>query len=53
MNTKVPTKSGKIFIRSDKAHIRRAVFNLKEQEKLISAFYTTVRYKGGSVKHAD
>ena len=39
MNTHNIPKSRKIYIRREKARIRRNVFNLKEQEKLISALY--------------
>jgi hypothetical protein len=39
MNTKILSKSRKIFIRREKARIRRNVFDLKEQEKLISGLY--------------
>ena len=39
MNTKKLSKSIRIFIRREKARIRRSVFDLKEQEKLISGLY--------------
>jgi len=39
MNTKILSKSRKIFIRREKARIRRNVLNLEEQEKLISGLY--------------
>lgn len=42
MNTNHISKSRKIFIRREKARIRRDVFDLKEQEKLISALYPIV-----------
>jgi hypothetical protein len=42
MNTNNLSKSRKIFIRREKARIRRDVFDLKEQEKLISGLYTIV-----------
>jgi hypothetical protein len=42
MNTHNISKSRKIFIRREKARIRRSVFDLKEQEKLISGLYPTV-----------
>jgi len=42
MNTNILSKSRKIFIRREKARIRRNVFDLKEQEKLISELYLTV-----------
>jgi len=41
MNTIVISKSRKIFLRREKARIRKNVFDLKEQEKLISALYST------------
>jgi hypothetical protein len=37
------SKSRRIFIRREKARIRRNVFDLKEQEKLISALYPAVQ----------
>jgi hypothetical protein len=42
MNTNNISKSRKIYIRREKARIRRDVFDVKEQEKLISGLYTTV-----------
>jgi hypothetical protein len=39
MNTNTISKSRKTFIRREKARIRRDVFNVKEQDKLISALY--------------
>jgi hypothetical protein len=33
------TKSRKTFIRREKSRIRRSVFDIKEQEKLISGLY--------------
>jgi hypothetical protein len=39
MDTFKISKSRKIFNRREKARIRRDVFNLKEQEKMISALY--------------
>jgi hypothetical protein len=39
MNTNNISKSRKTFIRREKARIRRDVFDLKEQEKQISALY--------------
>jgi hypothetical protein len=39
MNTNIFSKSKKIFLRREKARIRRSVFDLKEQEKQISALY--------------
>jgi hypothetical protein len=42
MNTNNLSKSRKIFIRREKARIRRDVFDLKEQEKLISGLYSIV-----------
>ncbi len=39
MDTFKFSKSKKIFNRREKARIRRDVFDLKEQEKLISALY--------------
>jgi hypothetical protein len=42
MNTNNLSKSSKIFIRREKARIRRDVFDLKEQGKLISALYPKV-----------
>jgi hypothetical protein len=41
MNTVNLSKSRKIFIRREKARIRRTFFDVKEQEKLISDLYTT------------
>lgn len=42
MNKISISKSRKIFIRREKARIRRNVFDIKEQEKLIGDLYTTV-----------
>jgi hypothetical protein len=42
MNTNHISKSRKTFIRREKARIRRDVFDLKEQEKLISALYPII-----------
>ena len=42
MNTKYLSKSRKIFIRREKARIRRNVFGVIEQEKLISGLYPIV-----------
>ncbi len=42
MNTKKLSKSTRIFIRREKARIRRNVFDLKEQEKLISELYPKI-----------
>ncbi len=39
MDTKKLSKSIRIFIRREKARIRRIVPDLKEQEKLISELY--------------
>ena len=39
MNTNKLSKSIRIFIRREKARIRRSVSGLKEQEKLISELY--------------
>jgi len=39
MNTNKLSKSIRIFIRREKARIRRSVSSLKEQEKLISELY--------------
>jgi len=39
MNTKKLSKSIRKFIREEKARIRRKVFDLKEQEKLINELY--------------
>ena len=41
MNTNNLSKSKKIFIRREKARIRRNVSDLKEQKKLISGLYPT------------
>ena len=43
MNTKKLSKSIRIFIRREKARIRRNVFDLKEQERLIIELYPKVR----------
>jgi hypothetical protein len=43
MNTNVLSRSRKIFIRREKARIRRNIFDFKEQEKLISGLYSPVR----------
>lgn len=42
MNTENLSKSRKIYIRREKARIRRNVSDLKEQNKLISGLYPTV-----------
>jgi hypothetical protein len=42
MKTNRLSKSTRIFIRRQKARIRRDVFDLKEQEKLISGLYPKV-----------
>jgi hypothetical protein len=42
MNTKKLSKSTRIFIRREKARVRRNVFDLKEQEKLISELYQKI-----------
>jgi hypothetical protein len=42
MNTNNISKSRKTFIRREKARIRRNIFDVKEQEKLISGLYPTV-----------
>jgi len=39
MNTNKLSKSIRIFIRREKARIRRDVFDLKEQERLIIGLY--------------
>jgi hypothetical protein len=39
MNTVNLSKSRKIFIRREKARIRRSVLDLREKEKLISGLY--------------
>jgi len=39
MNTKKLSKSSRIFIRREKARIRRNVLNFEEREKLISELY--------------
>jgi hypothetical protein len=39
MSTKILSRSRKIFIRREKARIRRNVLNLEEQKKLISGLY--------------
>jgi hypothetical protein len=41
MNTNNLSKSKKIFIRREKARIRRNVLDLKEQKKLINGLYPT------------
>ena len=43
MNANALSKSARIFIRREKARIRRNIFDLKEQDKLISGLYPTVR----------
>jgi len=43
MKTKTLSRSRKIFIRREKARIRRNVPDLKEQEKLISGLYPEVK----------
>jgi hypothetical protein len=42
MNTIVISKSRKIFLRREKARIRKNVFDLKEQDRLISGLYSTI-----------
>ena len=42
MKTNRLSKSTRIYIRREKARIRRDVFDLKEQEKLISGLYLKV-----------
>jgi hypothetical protein len=42
MNTVNLSKSRKIFIRREKARIRRSVLDLREKEKLISGLYPAV-----------
>jgi len=42
MNTNIFSKSRRIFIRREKARIRRNVPDLKEQEELISGLYPTI-----------
>jgi len=42
MNTTKLSKSVRIFIRREKARVRRNAFDLKEQEKLISGLYLKV-----------
>ena len=42
MNTNKLSKSTRIFIRREKARIRRNISDLKEQEKLISGLYLKV-----------
>jgi hypothetical protein len=42
MNSKILSKSRKIFIRREKARIRRNISDLKEQENLISGLYLKV-----------
>ena len=39
MDTKILSKSRRRFIRREKAQIRRKVFDLEEQERLISELY--------------
>jgi len=43
MKTKTLSRSRKIFIRREKARIRRNVSDLKEQEKLINGLYLKVK----------
>jgi hypothetical protein len=43
MNSQKFSRSKKIFLRREKSRIRRNVFDVKEQEKLISALYPAVR----------
>lgn len=42
MNTNKLSKSTRIFIRREKARIRRNIFDLKEQERLIRGLYPKV-----------
>jgi hypothetical protein len=42
MNTIILPKSRKIFLRREKARIRRDVFDVKEQDKLINGLYPTI-----------
>jgi hypothetical protein len=42
MNAKILSKSSKTFVRREKARIRRTVFDLIEQKKLISGLYPKV-----------
>jgi hypothetical protein len=42
MNAKNLSESRKIFIRRDKARIRRDVFDIREKRKLISGLYPSV-----------
>jgi hypothetical protein len=42
METNKFSKSRKIFVRREKARIRRNVFDVKEREKLISVLYPTL-----------
>jgi hypothetical protein len=42
MNTNNLSKSRKTFLRREKARIRRAVHDVKEQEKLINGLYPAV-----------
>ena len=43
MNKIIVSDSRKKYLRKEKARIRRDVFDVKEQEKLISALYPAVR----------
>ena len=43
MNKIIVSDSRKKYLRKEKARIRRDVFDVKEQDKLISALYPTVR----------
>lgn len=43
MSTKTLSRSRKIFIRREKARIRRNVSDLKEQERLINGLYPKVK----------
>ena len=40
MNTNKLSKSTRIFIRREKAQIRRKVFDIEERERLISELYS-------------
>jgi hypothetical protein len=42
MDRKILSKSSKIFIRKEKARIRKNVVDLNEQKKLISGLYPKV-----------
>ena len=47
MNTTRVSKSRKIFIRREKARIRRNVLDLKEREKLINGLYLADHWAAG------